>query len=927
MAESMKDAWKSSQLTGNNSAYLEAIYEDYLANPESVEPSWRQYFKQLTQGQTTTDRAHTPIQQAFIDLAQQPKVAANGSDSRLIAVLDLVRAYRALGHRHATIDPLGLMKPAKTPELDLAYHGLSDSDLSANFDLSTIPGFTQTTLKQAIEKLQATYCSSIGCEYMHISNHEERCWIREQMEGQQPTISKEKKLWLLQRLTAANGLEKYLDQQFAGQKRFSLEGGDSLIPMIDETLIRACATGKVREVVIGMAHRGRLNVLVNIVGKSPEHLFSEFKGVHDESLLAGDVKYHMGFSSDVKVGNERIHVALAFNPSHLEIVAPVVEGSVRARQARRDSNRDSVLPIQIHGDAAFAGQGVVMETLAMSQLEGYTTGGSIHIVINNQVGFTTDPQDSRSSLYSTDIAKMIDALILHVNGDDAEAVLRATQIAIDYRMKFNKDVVLDLVCYRRHGHNEADEARATQPLMYAKIRQQPVTAQVYAQQLIARQDIEQAEADQLNKAYRDLLVAGKPVVELTEKERNPKFVVDWEPHLNQPWDIAHNTTMPKQTLLDVARSLETLPPGFSPQKQVGKTLEDRALMTRGEKPINWGYAEVLAYATLLKAGYPIRLSGEDAQRGTFAHRHATIHDQKTGETYMPLAHIDQNQADMTIINSLLSEEAVMAFEYGYGCSSPERLVIWEAQFGDFANTAQVVIDQFISSAEEKWGRLCGLVLYLPHGQEGMGAEHSSARLERYLQLCAHDNMQVCIPSTPAQTYHMIRRQMLRPVRKPLIVMTPKSLLRHPLAVSTFDELADGQFELVIDEIDDLKKPDINRVVMCSGKVYYDLLATRREHEMKDVALIRIEQLYPYPEAAIEKTLASYHNAKEFVWCQEEPINQGAWRQIRAKLWHLLPQGGELKHAGREAFASPAVGYPALFKEQQQALVHKALKLS
>lgn len=932
---SMDEEWLSSQLSGANSDYLESLYEDYLQDPQRVETTWRDYFARLTQGVNTGEALHSKIRQAFIDQAQQPRIAttatAVGGDrdaSKLVAVMDLIYAYRHVGHKQAQVDPLNLLQRPVDPDLTLAHHGLSEADLDTEF---SIPDFSDKPIKlrEIIARLQSIYCGHIGVEYMHITNIEERMWIRRRLEEMRDQVrfDKAKKSWILQRLVAADGLEKYLGMKYVGQKRFSLEGGDSLIPMMDELVYRAGEQG-VKEIVVGMAHRGRLNVLVNVLGKSPEQLFSEFEGKHSKKLLSGDVKYHNGFSSDIQTSGGMVHLAMAFNPSHLEIVAPVVEGSVRARQHRRqDLDRKQVLPIQLHGDAAFAAQGVVMETLQMSQTRGYRTGGSVHIVINNQVGFTTSqPLDARSTFYCTDIVKMIEVPVFHINGDDPEAVVKATQLALDYRMAFKKDVVLDLVCYRRHGHNEADEPFGTQPLMYKAIKDHKVPAALYSEQLVNENSVTQAEYEEMLSAYRAALESGKPVAKIIDPALNTKFVVDWSPYMGAHWDIAHSTAIPKDKLVQIARTLEKLPDGFEMQRQVAKTYEDRAKMTAGELPANWGYAEVLAYATLVNEGQFVRVSGEDVGRGTFSHRHAVLHDQKTGEVYIPLKHVSEKQGSFKIIDSLLSEEAVLAFEYGFASSAPEGLVIWEAQFGDFVNVAQVVIDQFISSAEEKWGRMCGLAMFLPHGFEGQGAEHSSARLERFLQLCAHDNMQVCVPTTPAQIYHLIRRQVLRPFRKPLIVMTPKSLLRHPLVTSTLDELANGKFQNVITEIDAIPTDKTERVVLCSGKVYYDLLAKRRQDKIDNIAIIRLEQLYPFPVEELQAALAPYSKVNDIVWCQEEPENQGAWRMIQHEIRKILSAKQILNYAGRESFAAPAVGYPALHQEQQAALVNASLTL-
>jgi 2-oxoglutarate dehydrogenase E1 component len=929
---SMANAWKTSELSGDSSGYVDGLYEAYLEDPASVDASWKAYFDGLQKtvpGQA--DVAHEPIREAFALMAQQPMLSTSASGDavdakKLVAVSKLIYAYRQRGHRQANTDPLQLQQHPLMPELTLEYYGLSNGDLDQSFAIEDFCQAKSMKLRDIVVELKRLYCGTMGFEYMQVMEHAERNWLRDRIETKgKSNLSAELKKWLYQRLLAADGLEKYLGMKFAGQKRFSLEGGDALIPIVDHLVHEAAAQG-VQDVMMGMAHRGRLNVLVNVVGKSPENLVGEFEGKHHKELLSGDVKYHNGFSVIAQTRSGPIHVALAFNPSHLEIVSPVVSGSVRARQDRTaEQDRSKVLPILMHGDAAFTGQGVVMEAFNMSQTRGFNTAGAVHVVINNQVGFTTsNPDDARSGPYCTDIAKMIEAPVFHVNGDDAEAVLFVTQLALDYRMQFHKDVVIDLVCYRLHGHNESDEPSGTQPVMYRAIKTHLPPYQVYAQQLQQEGVLSSADAEQMVKDYRQRLEAGKPVVSLVQD--GVAKPLNWTPYLGVPWNIACSTQVDKKVLVDLSKRMEQLPVGFSLQPQVAKTLTDRQKMATGEVPLNWGGAEVLAYASLINEGYSLRLCGQDCGRGTFSHRHAVLHHYQTGETYIPLQHIKPEQPRVEIIDSVLSEEAVLAYEYGYSCSAPKAMVIWEAQFGDFANGAQVVIDQFISSAEEKWGRLSGLTLFLPHGYEGMGAEHSSARLERFLQLCAHDNMQVCVPTTPAQHFHLIRRQMVRPYRKPLVVMTPKSLLRHPLVTSTMDELAQGEFQTVLDEIDAVNLKKLKRVVFCQGKVYYDLLTKRREAKIDDVALVRIEQLYPFPEDAVKAIMKKYANVQEWVWCQEEPQNQGAWWRMQWFLEALLPAGQRIKYVGRESFAAPAAGYPQLHKAQQAALVNGALNI-
>jgi len=933
--KSMQQLWQDSYLASGNESYIEDLYETYLKNPNELAPEWLAYFDNLTRQKGARDVSHEQIRQYFENLARQPRshgVAPQVShDRRQEKVLDLTFAYRRLGHLQAQIDPLGLYKGVYNPDLDPASYDFTEADMNTTFDVNTLLSFThpKATLKEIYHSLQQIYCGSIGFEYMHINRAEEVAWLQQRIEHDWKNfkLNREEKLHILDRLVAADGLEKYLNSKYVGQKRFSLEGGDSFIPLLDVIVEKATGYG-VKEIVFGMAHRGRLNVLVNVIGKQASEVFAAFEGKRAEnSLYSGDVKYHLGYSSDVNTKNGPIHLSLSFNPSHLEIVSPVVQGSVRVRQRRRkDSKHELVIPIQVHGDAAFAGQGVVMETFNMSQTRWFTVGGSIHIIINNQVGFTiSNTQDSRSTLYCSDVGKIVEAPIMHVNANDPEAVCFAANLAIEYRQQFKRDIIIDLVCYRRHGHNEADEPAATQPIMYKIIKNMPAPCSIYAEKLIAEGVIDNKAEAQMADAYRDALDKGKPVVDTIKDQSSYEYAIKWQPYLDVSWKDPASTALPMKTLKDLAKKLEVLPPNFVVQPQVKKMLEARMKMTETRQGLNWGYAETLAYATLLNEGYPIRLCGQDACRGTFAHRHAVLHEQNTDEVYIPLSHISDQQAQINLVDSLLSEEGVLAFEYGYAAADPTYLDIWEAQFGDFANGAQVIIDQFLSSGEQKWGRHCGLVMYLPHGYEGGGPEHSSARVERYLQLCAQENMQVCEPTTPAQIYHLIRRQMVRPYRKPLIVFTPKSLLRHPAAISTFEELAKGEFQLVIPEIEKIPANDVDRVVLCTGKIYYELLAQRQTLKLNNAVLIRIEQLYPFPDERLREVLQPYNNkAKQLIWCQEEPENQGAWSALRYQLEGFLAKGQSLKYAGRPAAASPAAGYHAMHEIEQNELIEKAL---
>jgi 2-oxoglutarate dehydrogenase E1 component len=940
MSSVMKQFLDNSHLFGGNAPFIEDLYESYLVNPASVPEEWRDYFDkmQVLPGNATKDVAHAPVVESFVQRAKRGEFSAPRTMStepvapeRLqVAALLLVTSYRIAGSRWATVDPLKRMPRPNVPELEPAYYDLSEADLEQVVNSGSFVGLDRVSLRTLIQALRDTYCRNIGFEYMFISDRAQRVWIQERIEPVRgtPKLAADLQKRLFGKLTEAEQLERYLHTRYVGQKRFSLEGGESLIPSIDDLIQRAGANG-VQEIVIGMAHRGRLNVLVNVLGKMPKDLFLEFEGKHVHELTMGDVKYHNGFSSDITTPGGPVHLSLAFNPSHLEIVNPVVEGSVRARQRRRDDKTgDQVLPILVHGDAAFAGQGVVMETLNLSGTRGYGTGGTVHLIVNNQIGFTTsDPRDARSTTYCTDVAKMVEAPIFHVNGDDPEAVLFITQLALDYRQKFHKDVVIDIVCFRKLGHNEQDEPFVTQPLMYKKISQHPGTRKLYADKLVALGVIGPEEPEAMIKSYRDALDAGQHTGNPVLSNFKSKFAVDWAPFLNSKWTDAADTHVPLAELQRLAERITTPPEGFKLHPTVARVVEARKQMAQGKQAVDWGMAETLAYATLLSNGYDVRLSGQDSGRGTFAHRHAVWHDQDRERwdqgSYVPLSNIGKDQGDFVVIDSVLSEEAVLGFEYGFSTAEPNALVIWEAQFGDFANGAQVVMDQFISSGETKWGRVCGLVQLLPHGYEGQGPEHSSARLERYLQLCAEHNMQVCVPSNAAQIFHLLRRQMLRPFRKPLVVMTPKSLLRKKEAASSIKELANGSFQTVIPEIDAIEPKGVKRVIACCGKVYYDLLTARRERREDNVAIIRVEQLYPFPHKQFKAEVERYPNATEVVWCQEEPQNQGAWYQTAHYFRENMREDQKLHFAGRPASASPAGGYMIKHNERQKALVDQA----
>ncbi|MEM7017394.1 MAG: 2-oxoglutarate dehydrogenase E1 component [Pseudomonadota bacterium] len=916
-----------------NAPFVDALYETYLVNPEEVSADWREYFAKIQAEEAAQDVPHAPIRARYertngnrnrrpvaVAAAAEPSNTENVHKQN--AVLRLINYYRVRGHQAADLDPLNLYEKELIPDLTLDFHNLSEEDLNTTFDTGSLFTFESATLAEIHRTLQQIYCRNIGAEYMHITDTKQKRWVQERMEtlGTKPDygLDTAKRQEILERLTAAEGLEHYLHTQYTGQKRFSLEGGESLIPCLDEALQRAGAS-EVKEAIIGMAHRGRLNVLVNIMGKSPSDLFEEFEGKADDPEGSGDVKYHQGYSSDVVTPGGTVHLSLAFNPSHLEIINPVVEGSVRARQERRgDKAHNEILPILIHGDAAFSGQGVVMETLNLAETHGYKTGGTLHIIVNNQIGFTTsEPFDSRSTLYCTDVAKMVQAPIFHVNGDNPEAVIFVTQLALDYRMTFNKDVVIDIVCYRRHGHNETDEPMATQPIMYERIRKMPTTWTLYAEKLIQEEILLPEDAEALEQQYRAGLKAREHVSprQFTKSE----YAIDWTPFLDTVWTESVDTSVPMETLIRLGERLTDYPEGFGLNRSVKRIMDARTKMTAGEQRIDWGFAEALAYASLLEEGTAVRLSGQDCGRGTFAHRHAVLHEQSDGSTYLPLQHLSEEQAKFLVINSLLSEEAVLGFEFGFTSSDPHTLVLWEAQFGDFVNGAQVVIDQFISSSEAKWQRFSSLVMLLPHGYDGQGPEHSSARLERFLQLCAEDNIQVCVPSTPAQLFHMLRRQIHRPYRKPLIIMMPKSLLRDKRSSSTLEDLSEQQFEVVIDD-HEISPEKVRRVVMCCGQVYFKLLDERRERGIDDIALVRVEQLYPYPRGALEGIMERYSTTEEWCWAQDEPRNQGAWRFMRS----MLPDEIHVMYVGRPGSASPAVGHMKLHQEQLAALVNEAL---
>ena len=917
--------------------YIEALYESFIQDPNSVSQDWKIYFETLPKNpDDKKEVSHKDIIKKFKNQRRKrsysDKLVNNKSiDEKQIRVIQLIQSYRNRGHQRANLDPLGIRKTSICEDLDYEYHGLEKSDLDKKFNTDTLNiNQDEASLEEIINSLKKIYCGTLGIEYNYITNTKERLWFQDRLEPNLGKVyfKKEEKINLLKRLNATEGLAKFLSTRYPGMKRFGTEGAESLIPLVD-SLIQNCSIFGAEQICLGMSHRGRLNLLVNVLGKSSKELFSEFEEDYElEGASTGDVKYHQGFSSNILTPNGEVHVSLNNNPSHLEIVNPVIEGSVRARQERLgDKEKNLVIPILIHGDAAFSGQGVVMETLQMSQTRGYGVGGTIHVIVNNQIGFTTsDARDSRSTLYSTDVAKMIECPILHVNGDDPEMVVFAAKLACEYRYTFKKDIIIDMFCFRRRGHNEADEPSATQPLMYKKIKTHKSVRDQYQDKLITEGVISKDETLNFQKNYRNALEKGELVTENLGSTNEEKWF-DWTPYLNRRWNEKTDTTFNQKKFNELGDIISSTPIDFDLQKQVSKILDDRKKMNSGEIPINWGFAENMAYATLLSEGYPIRFSGQDVRRGTFAHRHSVVHDQKDGTEYMPLVKIaEKNNTIIDIYDSLLSEEAVLGFEYGYSTAWPSGLVIWEAQFGDFANGAQVVIDQFIVSAEHKWQRLSGLVMLLPHGYEGQGPEHSSARLERYLQLCAHDNIQVCTPTTPAQIYHLLRLQTIRKMRRPLIVISPKSLLRNPMATSSLEELINGSFMPVIDDIIE-NREKIKKVILCSGKVFYDLIQKKKDLNSEEVAIVRIEQLYSFPYDELELILSKYNNSIKFIWCQEEPANQGAWFSHRHRIQRVLDRfsKNQIKLISRPSASAPAVGLNKLHRKQQENLINEAFK--
>ncbi|MCW7504723.1 2-oxoglutarate dehydrogenase E1 component [Leptospira paudalimensis] len=913
-------------LYGDNVVLLEEYYKQFKEDPSSLSKDWIDFFGELERSSVSNNGSNGGgfNGNGYVNYTS----TEHRKDSSLsdFGIINLLNAYRRQGHLAANLDPLGINKPNRE-FIDLKIKALKQSDLDTEVD-SGINNLGKTKLKNVIDWFEKTYCGSIGCEHYYLVNDEEREWLQNRMEplANNEPISKKTALRLFEKLYQADSFENFLAKKFVGKKRFSLEGGETMIPMLD-TLVEEAGGHKMDALVIGMAHRGRLNVLVNIIRKPAGLIFAEFEEKLNPGQLGyADVKYHLGYSNHVMTHyGKEVKLSLAFNPSHLEAVDPVIFGSVRARQEMaKDMDRSKFMPVAIHGDAAFAGQGVVAETLNMMNLEGYTVGGTFHIVINNQIGFTTLPSESRSTLYATDLAKGFQVPIFHVNGDDPEAAYRVTKLALEYRQKFKKDVIIDLICYRRLGHNETDEPTFTQPQMYDIIKKHPKTISLYEEKLLQRGDITKEEI----QFIKDGIQQGLETSFQQAKEKDTRITVDtlggvWSRYTKEPLDSDVHTELLQQQLGGIVKAVTTLPEGFTANPKHIKVLEDRKKMGAGELPIDWGFAESLSFGSILENGFPIRLGGQDAQRGTFSHRHATLSDIMNGKKLTLLNHISDKQAKIEIVNSSLSEYSCLGFEYGYSLADPSSLVMWEAQFGDFANNAQVIFDQFISSSEIKWQRMSGLVCLLPHGYEGQGPEHSSARLERFLQLCALDNIQVANLTTPAQYFHILRRQILQSFRKPLIIMTPKSLLRLKDAASSLEDITTGAFKKILP--DPVAKPEkVEKLLFCSGKVYYDLRKAIDAQKLENVAVVRIEQLYPFPENHIKQMITSYGKLKKFVWVQEEPKNQGAWFFVRDRIEAVMPENKRLHYAGRSEFPSPACGHVVTHLKEQDDLVKDAL---
>jgi 2-oxoglutarate dehydrogenase E1 component len=893
-----------------NADFVEALYEQWKAGPDSVSEPWQMFFQGFEMAMCPRDCV------AADRAADQSKVAS------------LIHNYRDQGHAIAQLDPLG-NNPTSHPHLELREFGFTESDLDRVFDTGHLAGPKRARLREIIAILRDTYCRSIGVEYLHIQDVRIRRWLQSRMEPvrNRPALTRERKIAILRCLNDAEMFEHFSHSRYLGQKRFSIEGGESMIAGLHQTVELAGQLG-VEEIVMGMAHRGRLNVLVNILDKSYAEIFTEFEGnfLPDTVGGDGDVKYHRGYTSDhVNADGRIVHITLTSNPSHLEAVDPVVEGRARAKQRQRNDleTRTKVLPLLIHGEAAFAGQGLVAETLNLSQLDGYATGGTLHLIVNNQIGFTTLPRDAHSTKYASDVAKMIEAPIFHVNGDDPEAVVFSMELALRFRQEFHRDVVVDMICYRRHGHNEADEPMYTQPVLYRKIKDRPSVRKLYTKQLIDSGDLTEEEAEAFAEEFKARLEQAYEYVREAKPDLGVQAFEDLWQGLNNPYCYDCVATAVRHgELVRVARALTTIPEGFSLNPKVARRLPEIFESVKERGRIDWATAELLAFGTLLLEGTPVRLSGQDSARGTFSQRHAVWHDMDTQEPYIPLNHLAPGQPKFGAYNSMLSEAAVLGFEYGYSLSDPRKLVIWEAQFGDFANGAQVIIDQFIVSSESKWQRTSGLVMLLPHGYEGQGPEHSNAYLERYLAACAEENIQVCNLTTPAQHFHALRRQMKRNFRRPLIILSPKSLLRHPLCVSPVEELLGGGFQEILD--DPRPPARARRLILCTGKVYYDISSRREADGVEDVAIVRVEQLYPFSESAMDRIQGKYGGIEQVIWAQEEPRNRGAWTFMFPRLLDRFPNI-PVRYVGREATASPATGSLRIHKEEQDEIARLALQ--
>jgi 2-oxoglutarate dehydrogenase E1 component len=922
-------------VTRANAEYVDEQYRRYKEDPSSVDENWALFFAGFELASNGNGAGALGAHNG--DGASAAVVQTVRAAEPVIGVFDLVHSYRELGHLVAHLNPLA-PKPAGHPLLEPSEFGFGEADMDRVIECGNFQGCATATLHELIERLQATYCQTLGVEYLHIQDREQRLWLQERMEptSNHPDLGRDARLRIYDRMMVAEGFEQFLHTRYPTAKRFSVEGAESLIPLLD-TLVEEGGAHGVEEMVIGMPHRGRLNVLANVLRKPYEMILAEFEGsfLVKESTGDGDVKYHLGYSRDhMTRAGRKVHLSLSPNPSHLEAVNPVIEGMVRAKQNRLgDTARERVVPVLMHGDAAFTGQGVVSETLWLSELEGYRTGGTIHVIVNNQIGFTTCPESFRFTPYPSDVAKIIQAPVFHVNGDDPEAAVQAARLAIGFRQHFKKDVIIDLVCYRKHGHNELDDPTFTQPVMYHKIAQHPSPVEQYRERLIAEEVLTRADADRRGAEFHELLDAAQAYAR-DFMPRLPVFAFGglWQ---GLGWagdDVGARTAVDQTILVDIAAAFTRIPQGFTPHPKVARLMQARAAMVRDDGKIDWGCGEALAIGSLVLEGTTVRMSGQDTGRGTFSHRHSVLHDVKTGDHYVPLDNIREGQAHFVVLDSMLSEFAVLGFEFGFSSADPWKLVIWEAQFGDFANAAQVIIDQFIASSESKWQRMSGLVMLLPHGYEGQGPEHSSARLERYLQLCADDNLQVCNLTTPAQYFHALRRQMHRPFRKPLIVMSPKSLLRHKLAVSSPRDLTEGAFQPVLDDPAVAAAPEagvgvdpsqVTRVLLCSGKVYYVLLEARRERGLDTTAIVRVEQLYPFPQHELEGIFAAYPNAGQFYWVQEEPWNMGAWHFMYHRLRRILPASRSLTYVGRPEAASPATGSYKLHQTEEADVINRA----